>query len=168
MCSPHLAASEPQCFVLFASWAPEVVHGEAKGVPSGPQRPPRVQFRAILSRFGRHFGAQVIPRAPQAPFLSSLGQIFEVFWSCGKARWREGRRQVDPPRHAIGMTLGVLNHLQHPPESGSEENPYPYRLWVYRHRCINELPRKHHVSTTLAQKTGLGTYVKNVFKLITT
>ena len=94
-----------------AQGSPKGVQGDPKGVqgkPRGTQKESRGTKKAprgspgVLKREPR--------RRPGYP-KRVLGDLF-------RARWREGRRQLDPPRHA--MVLGVLNHLHNPQESGSE------------------------------------------------
>ena len=80
-----------------AQEVPKVTTKGSRGSPGVPKRQPQ-----------RH------PGYPKRV----LGDLF-------RARWRGGRRQLDPPRHAESMELGVSDHRHNPQESGSEENPYP-------------------------------------------
>ena len=60
------AANEPLCSVFVASWAPGVVHSEAKGVPGGPQSPPG----SNLEHFGTDLGGISVPKwSPEPPRL---------------------------------------------------------------------------------------------------
>ena len=107
-------------FVSFFVLGPRWVHGAPRRCPRGPKRGPGGPKRNPREAKGDPKGVQGNPKGVQGePRRTQKGSRGSV----GKARWREGRRQLDPPRHA--MVLGVLKHLQHPPESDSEENPSP-------------------------------------------
>ena len=102
--SPNL---DPKARVLHVTFRLFFRPGTKRG-PRGDQEVPKATKK-------RPWGSPGVPkreprRCPGYP-KRVLGDLF-------RARWREGRRQLDPPRHA--MVLGVLNHLHNPQESGSE------------------------------------------------
>jgi hypothetical protein len=130
--SPNL---DPKARVLHVTFRLFFRPGTKRG-PRGDQEVPKATKK-------RPWGSPGVPkreprRCPGYP-KRVLGDLFT-------ARWRGGRRQVDPPCHAGSMELGVLDHRHNPQESGSEENPYPSLAIVWP-------PPWYHGSTPSALKS---------------
>jgi hypothetical protein len=141
--SPNL---DPKARVLHVTFRLFFRPGTKRG-PRGDQEVPKATKK-------RPWGSPGVPkreprRCPGYP-KRVLGDLFT-------ARWRGGRRQVDPPRHAESMGLGVLNHLHNPPKSGSEENPYPSL-------AAAGPPREYHGSSKFAPRITLRKNDRNCCK----
>ena len=118
--------------VSFFDLGPNGVQGgsrrcprEPKRGPGGPKRGPREAKGDPKGIQGNQKGAQWEPGVLKREPRRRPGYPKRVLGDLFRARWRGGCRQLDPPRYAESMGLGVLDHRHNPQESGSEENPYP-------------------------------------------
>ena len=148
---------------LFSTWVPMGSKGRpggAQGSPKGIQGDPKgVQGRPRVTQKESR-GTKKAPRGSPGVLKREPRRrpgYQKESWDLFRARWRGGRRQLDPPRHAESMGLGVLNHLHNPPKSGSEENPYPSL-------AAAGPPREYHGSSKFAPRITLRKNDRNCCK----